>query len=90
MYNEKEIVHSDIRFELQSILYNIGAMHSYLACLDKRTNDEGIKISCTHFQYAAWAFQQLRDIYSNFDFTDDLNEHVMTFKMNIMLVKILL
>lgn len=42
MYNEKEIVHSDIRFEQECILYNIGALHSYLGGLDSRNNDEVI------------------------------------------------
>lgn len=40
LYNDKEIVHTDIRFEQQSILYNIGALHSYLGSLDKRTNED--------------------------------------------------
>ena len=51
---------------------------------------KGIKISSKHFQYAAWAFQRLRDVYSPHDFTSDLNEDIMTFKMNLMLVNIFL
>lgn len=87
LYNEKEMVHNDVRFEQENILYNIGALHSYLACLDKRNNDEGIKISCTHFQYAAWAFQTIKDTYSSIGFTSDLNEEVMLFKVNTMLAQ---
>jgi tyrosine-protein phosphatase non-receptor type 23 len=87
LYNEKEIVHNDVRFEQENILYNIGALHSYLACLDKRNNDEGIKISCTHFQYAAWAFQAIKDSYSSIGLTSDLNEEVMLFKVNTMLAQ---
>jgi tyrosine-protein phosphatase non-receptor type 23 len=87
LYNEKEVVHNDVRFEQENILYNIGALHSYLACLDKRNNDEGIKISCTHFQYAAWAFQTIKENYSNLDFTSDLNDDVMAFKVNVMLAQ---
>jgi tyrosine-protein phosphatase non-receptor type 23 len=40
LYNEKEISFSDIRFEQLNILYNIGALHSNLGCLDKRMNDD--------------------------------------------------
>ena len=114
MYNEKDIIHSYVRFELESVLYNIGALHSYLGCLDKRSNDDvrgghrdpsiareavfdshlhlteqGIKMSCTHFQQAAWAFQTIRDQYSPFGFSSDLNEDIMTFKFNVMLVSTL-
>jgi tyrosine-protein phosphatase non-receptor type 23 len=63
-------------------------MHSYLGCIDKRNSDDGIKISCTHFQYAAWAFQLLRDQYSQYGFSDDLNEDIMSFKMNLLLVRL--
>lgn len=87
LYHEKEIVISDIRYELQCVLYNIGAMHSFLGCIDKRYNDEGIKKTCSHFQYAAWAFQTVRDIYSGLAYTNDLNEDIMSFKMNIMLAQ---
>lgn len=36
----KNVTQSDIRFELEAIIYNIGAMHSYLGCIDKRSNDD--------------------------------------------------
>lgn len=47
----------DIQFELMSILYNIGALHSKLGAAESRVSHEGMKIACTHFQCAAWAFQ---------------------------------
>jgi hypothetical protein len=48
---------ADIRFEMVSILYNIGALHSQLGASDSRVTAVGMKLSCTHFQCAAWAFQ---------------------------------
>ncbi len=48
---------------------------------------KGIKISCSHFQFAAWAFQQVRDIYSVHDLADDCAPNIMTFKMNVMLAQ---
>lgn len=48
---------SDIRFELMVIMYNIGALHTYLGAMDSRSNPDGMKMACTHFQCAAWAFQ---------------------------------
>ncbi|KAJ8943850.1 hypothetical protein NQ314_009620 [Rhamnusium bicolor] len=52
---------SDIRFELMVIMYNIGALHSYLGATDSRSNPDGMKMACTHFQCAAWAFQASND-----------------------------
>lgn len=48
---------AEIQFELMVILYNIGALHSKLGSEDTRTTQEGMKMACTHFQCAAWAFQ---------------------------------
>lgn len=47
----------DIDFEISCILYNIGALHSQLGAVDSRTNPDGMKMACTHFQCAVWAFQ---------------------------------
>lgn len=48
---------TDVRYELMVIMYNIGALHSYLGASDLRSSPDGMKMSCTHFQCAAWAFQ---------------------------------
>ncbi|KAJ1520087.1 hypothetical protein ONE63_004309 [Megalurothrips usitatus] len=53
----------DIRYEVSSILYNIGALHTQLGMSDTRTTEDGMKMACTHFQCAAWAFQHLKDTY---------------------------
>ncbi|KAJ8972454.1 hypothetical protein NQ317_017454 [Molorchus minor] len=57
---------SDIRFELMVIMYNIGALHSYLGATDSRNSPEGMKMACTHFQCAAWAFQTVKEKYHQF------------------------
>lgn len=54
---------ADIRFEMVSILYNIGALHVQLGASDSRVTADGMKLSCTHFQCAAWAFQHLKDTF---------------------------
>lgn len=48
---------NDIRFELMCVLFNIGALHTQLGATDLRSSPEGMKMACTHFQCAAWAFQ---------------------------------
>ncbi|KAB0798419.1 hypothetical protein PPYR_09412 [Photinus pyralis] len=54
---------ADIDFELMNILFDIGAVHSKLGAEDSRVNPEGMKLACTHFQCAAWAFQTVRKEY---------------------------
>ncbi|KAK4879126.1 hypothetical protein RN001_007272 [Aquatica leii] len=54
---------ADIDFELMNILFDIGAVHSKLGALDTRVTPEGMKMACTHFQCAAWAFQSVRESY---------------------------
>lgn len=54
---------NDIKHELACILFNIGSLHINLGALDNRQTADGMKLSCSHFQCAAWAFQQLNDKY---------------------------
>ncbi|XP_050516886.1 tyrosine-protein phosphatase non-receptor type 23 [Diabrotica virgifera virgifera] len=57
---------SDIRYELMVIMYNIGALHTFLGANDSRNNPDGMKMACTHFQCAAWAFQNVKEKYHQF------------------------
>lgn len=45
------------------ILYNIGVLHTQLGAADKRSSPDGMKMACTHFQCAAWAFETVRETY---------------------------
>lgn len=55
---------SDIRFEMACILYNIAALHTQLGASEPRTSADSLKAACTHFQKAAWAFQSVKDQWS--------------------------
>ncbi|XP_054720736.1 tyrosine-protein phosphatase non-receptor type 23-like [Uloborus diversus] len=77
---------TDIEYEEACILYNIGALHSKLGTMDSRCNPEGMKIACTHFQCAAWAFQHLRDTYPQ-PKGSDMSHDLLTFFINIMLAQ---
>jgi len=46
---------------------------------------QGMKVSCTHFQCAAWAFQHLRDSYDS-NASPDMNHQLLSFKSYLMLV----
>ncbi|KAF7990774.1 hypothetical protein HCN44_000579 [Aphidius gifuensis] len=52
---------SNIRFEIISILYNIGTIHTQLGAKTERTTADGMKMACSHFQCAAWAFENLQN-----------------------------
>ncbi|KAL0274013.1 UNVERIFIED_CONTAM: hypothetical protein PYX00_006557 [Menopon gallinae] len=55
---------ADISLEMSSVLYNIGALHTQLGASDNRTTADGMKMSCSHFQCAAWAFQHVCEEYA--------------------------
>ena len=41
---------SDLHYEMASVLYNVGALHSALGFREDRNSSEGMKVACTHFQ----------------------------------------
>ncbi|XP_050712311.1 tyrosine-protein phosphatase non-receptor type 23-like isoform X2 [Eriocheir sinensis] len=77
---------ADIKYEMACILYNIGALHTDLGAMDARNTPDGMKISCTHFQCAAWAFQHLRETYPQ-PRESDLSPTLLTFMYNVALAQ---
>ncbi|KAG8230659.1 hypothetical protein J437_LFUL010678 [Ladona fulva] len=77
---------SDIRYEMGCVLFNIGALHSVLGAADSRTSADGMKMSCTHFQCAAWAFQHLRDTLPQ-PRGSDMSPEILLFMYQIMLAQ---
>lgn len=59
IFSERHVT-GDITYEMASIMFNIGALHAELGALDPRKDDSGMKMACTHFQCAAWAFDQIK------------------------------
>ena len=47
-----------------------------------RTESEGLKLACTHFQIASWAFQTIREKYTT-DPTTDLSPELMQWLSHI-------
>ena len=70
MYTNMAYSTSDIKHEMACVLYNIGALHLNLGAMDNRQTPDGMKMSCSHFQCAAWAFQQLNEKYPQSRDTD--------------------
>ncbi|RXN13563.1 tyrosine- phosphatase non-receptor type 23 isoform X1 [Labeo rohita] len=85
IFSGKTVTHEDICYEQACILYNLGALHSMLGAMDNRVSEEGMKVSCTHFQCSAGAFTYLRDHFSH-NFSVDMSHQILNLNINLMLV----
>ncbi|XP_021352040.1 tyrosine-protein phosphatase non-receptor type 23-like [Mizuhopecten yessoensis] len=83
----REITIGDVKFEQACILYNIGALHAILGTMETRQSADGMKVSCTHFQCASWAFEYLRDHFGCSLMSADMSHDLLTFQMNLMLAQ---
>nr|XP_056713733.1 tyrosine-protein phosphatase non-receptor type 23 [Euleptes europaea] len=84
IFSGKAVTHEDIKYEQACILYNLGALHSMLGAMDKRVSEEGMKVSCTHFQCAAGAFTYLRDHFPH-SYSVDMSHQILNLNINLML-----
>ncbi|XP_061674793.1 tyrosine-protein phosphatase non-receptor type 23 [Syngnathoides biaculeatus] len=84
IFSGKTVIHDDISYEQACILYNLGALHSMLGAMDNRVSEEGMKVSCTHFQCSAGAFSYLRDHFSH-NFSVDMSHQILNLNINLML-----
>uniref|UniRef100_A0A667YK29 Tyrosine-protein phosphatase non-receptor type 23 n=1 Tax=Myripristis murdjan TaxID=586833 RepID=A0A667YK29_9TELE len=55
-----------------------------LGAMDNRVSEEGMKVSCTHFQCSAGAFSYLRDHFSH-NFSVDMSHQILNLNINLML-----
>ncbi|KAK7886461.1 hypothetical protein WMY93_026082 [Mugilogobius chulae] len=85
IFSGKTVTHEDISYEQACILYNLGALHSMLGAMDNRVSEEGMKVSCTHFQCSAGAFSYLRDHFSH-NYSVDMSHQILNLNINLMLV----
>ncbi|KAL2307074.1 hypothetical protein Nmel_000015 [Mimus melanotis] len=85
IFSGKAVTHEDIKYEQACVLYNLGALHSMLGAMDKRVSEEGMKVSCTHFQCAAGAFTYLRDHFPH-SYSVDMSHQILSLNINLMLV----
>ena len=76
----------DFDYELASVLYNLGSLHSILGASEKRDSSESMKVACTHFQCAAWAFHTLPDRYPKV-YTPDISPDLMAVMSQICLAQ---
>jgi tyrosine-protein phosphatase non-receptor type 23 len=67
-----------IKYEMASILYNIACLHSQLGIEENRSDPESMKIACTHFQCAAWSFNEVKERYPS-ELRGDLTAELLIF-----------
>ncbi|XP_062841796.1 tyrosine-protein phosphatase non-receptor type 23b [Trichomycterus rosablanca] len=86
IHSGKHVTHDDISFEQACVLYNLGALHSYLGAMDNRVSEEGMKTSCTHFQSSAGAFTYIRDNY-NCSYSSDISHQALSINISLMMAQ---
>ncbi|XP_039534811.1 tyrosine-protein phosphatase non-receptor type 23b isoform X2 [Pimephales promelas] len=86
IFSGRNVTHDDINYEQACVLYNLGALHSLLGAVDNRLSEEGMKVSCTHFQCSAGAFTYLRDHY-NHSYSSDMSGQALSIKISLMLAQ---
>ncbi|CAF95142.1 unnamed protein product, partial [Tetraodon nigroviridis] len=74
-----------LQLKAASSYFSPGALHSMLGAMDNRVSEEGMKVSCTHFQCSAGAFSYLRDHFSH-SFSVDMSHQILSLNINLMLV----
>ncbi|CAI5437670.1 unnamed protein product [Caenorhabditis angaria] len=84
-----EITHGDIEFEKASVMFNIGAAHAQIAANADRETQDSIKNAFMHCQYAAYAFEQLKnERYEDIFYPSvDLDPQVVLFLEKLMLAQ---
>lgn len=85
-FSERNITHEDINYEQACVLYNLAALHSLLGTVDNRLSEEGMKVSCTHFQCSAGAFTHLRDHF-NHSYSSDMSSQALSVNISLMLAQ---
>ncbi|XP_011188387.2 tyrosine-protein phosphatase non-receptor type 23 isoform X1 [Zeugodacus cucurbitae] len=65
LYQSNVSEFTELRYEMAAVLFNIAASHTQMGASVTRGDVDGMKLACTHFQCAAWAFGELRERYSN-------------------------
>lgn len=62
---------SDFRYEMAAVLFNIAGHHTQLGASVNRSDPDGMKLACTHFQIAAWSYGELREKYQGINSNND-------------------
>ncbi|XP_023170307.2 tyrosine-protein phosphatase non-receptor type 23 [Drosophila hydei] len=79
---------SDMRYERAAVLFNIAASHTQSGASVTRGDIDGMKMACTHFQAAAWAYNELRERYANVNSGSDfMTNELLVFQQQVSLAQ---
>ena len=79
--------YTDIDYEMCSVLYNVGALHSILGSQETRASSEGMKVACTNFQCAAWSFHTIPDRFPQHTGGSDMSADLLAFLSQVCLAQ---
>ncbi|CAI2296365.1 unnamed protein product [Caenorhabditis sp. 36 PRJEB53466] len=84
-----EVTINDIEFEKASVMFNIGACHAQYAAEQPRDTQDSIKAAFSHFQCAAFAFEQLNSFRNSDMFypSVDLDANVIAFYYKVLIAQ---
>lgn len=86
IYSSYNFKTNSVKYEMASTLYNIAALYTQLAVEESREDPDSMKLACTYFQCASWAFGELKSQFSDY-LRGDLCTDLMIFKQNICLAQ---
>lgn len=82
VYSNNTTQSTELRNDMAVVLYNYGALHTQLGASVNRSTEDEMKLACTHFQCAAWAFETVREKFHS-ACTNDMYPEIMIFMQNI-------
>lgn len=85
-YSNNTIQSTDLRHDMAVVLYNYGAIQTQLGASTDRTSEDDMKLVCTLFQRAAWAFETVRESYQMAT-TGDMYPEILIFMQNLCLAQ---
>ncbi|KAL9911152.1 tyrosine-protein phosphatase non-receptor type protein myopic isoform 1-T1 [Glossina fuscipes fuscipes] len=83
LYDNKVHEYNDLRYEQAAVLFNIATAHTQTGASVTRGDVDGMKLACTHFQCAAWAFGELRERYADVGDGDMLTKELLVFMQQV-------
>lgn len=80
---------NNLQFELVNVLFNVGALYSYLGVAENRNTSDGLRKACSYFQNSAGCFAHLEALKSNLvvDLGPSLDEAVLSTFESLMLAQ---
>ncbi|XP_058056485.1 tyrosine-protein phosphatase non-receptor type 23 [Anopheles bellator] len=86
MYSGATVTKANLKFEMAAVLHNFAALHTQLGGAESRSDPEGMKKACTHFQCAAWAYGHVKDGYAAL-LQGDLSSELLAFMQALCLAQ---